>query len=332
MPVLTIEEAQRLVARTLTRCRTSIDNAQSVARALVAAEADGLRGHGLSRVPSYAAQAKVGKVDGFAIPGTMRPRPALFAVDAANGFAYPALDAATVALPDIVRSEGIAAAAIRRSHHCGAAGHPVERLAEAGLVALMFANTPAAMAPWGGSAGLFGTNPIAFACPLARRPPLVVDLSLSKVARGNILALKQKGEPIPEGWALDAAGRPTTDPEAALQGTMLPAGDAKGTALALMVELLAAGLTGANFAAEAASFLDAEGGPPGTGQLIVAFDPAPFCGDAAVARFTQLAAQIEAQAPARLPGARRHAARRQAVVVGLSVSDALLAEIAEVSA
>jgi (2R)-3-sulfolactate dehydrogenase (NADP+) len=234
-------------------------------------------------------------------------------------------------LPDIAREQGLAVAAIRGSHHCGAAGHPVERLAEAGLVALMFANTPAAIAPWGGAVGIFGTTPIAFACQLTDRPPLVVDLSLSKVARGNILALKQKGEHIPEGWALDAAGQPTTDPDAALQGTMLPLGDAKGTALALMVELLAAGLTGANFAADASSFLDAKGDPPGTGQLIIAFDPAPFSRDA-VERFARLAAAVEAQAPARLPGTRRHEARGKAERDGLAVADALLAEISAISA
>src|SRR6185437_7428746 len=229
MPTLTLAEAQALVEAALTRCRTSAENAASVARALVAAEADGLKGHGLSRLPSYAAQAKAGKVDGFALPVVTRPRPALVAIDAANGFAYPALHAAVAALPDVARREGLAAAAIRRSHHCGAAGHPVERLAEAGLAALMFANTPAAIAPWGGSVGIFGTNPLAFACPLHERSPLVIDLSLSKVARGNILAAKQKGERIPEGWALDAAGKPTIDPDAALRGTMLPFGDAKGT-------------------------------------------------------------------------------------------------------
>ena len=174
---------------------------------------------------------------------------------------------------------------------------------------------------------MFGTNPIAFACPLPGRPPIVVDLSLSKVARGNILAAKQKGEPIPDGWALDADGQPTTDPDAALKGTMVPLGDAKGTALALMVELLAAGLTGANFAGEASSFLDAEGPPPGTGQLIIAFDPAAFAGGEAPSRFAALAAMIEDQAGARLPGSRRIAARRKAAAEGLSVSDALLAEI-----
>ena len=172
---------------------------------------------------------------------------------------------AVAGLPEVARDQGVAVAPIRRSHHCGAAGHPVERLAETGLVALLFANTPAAMAPWGGAQALLGTNPIAFACPLPGREPIVVDLSLSKVARGNILAAKQRGERIPEGWALDEAGRPTTDPDAALRGTMLPLGDAKGTALALMVELLAAGLTGATYAAEASSFLDAKGPPPGTG-------------------------------------------------------------------
>jgi (2R)-3-sulfolactate dehydrogenase (NADP+) len=327
MPILSLPEAEALAARTLIRCRTAPGNAESVARALVAAEADGLKGHGLSRLPSYAAQAKVQKVDGFAEPALTRPRPGLVAIDAGFGFAYPALDAAIAALPDATRAQGIAAAAIRRSHHCGAAGHPVERLAEVGLVAMLFANTPSAIAPWGGTTGVFGTNPIAFACPLPERAPIVVDLSLSKVARGNILAAKQKGEAIPEGWAVDAAGRPTTDPEAALAGTMLPLGDAKGTALALMVELLAAGLTGANFAAEASSFLDAKGPPPGTGQLIIAIDPKPLGGAQALARFAALARAIEDQPGTRLPGARRLAIRAKARAEGVSVADALLAEI-----
>ena len=152
-------------------------------------------------------------------------------------------------------------------------------------------------------------------------------LKLSKVARGNILAAQQKGERIPEGWALDAAGRPTTDPTSALAGTMVPLGDAKGTALALMVELLAAGLTGANFAAEASSFLDAEGPPPGTGQLIIVFGPAAFGGTGVDARFAALAASIEQQPGARLPGTRRFAARQRAAADGLLIGESLLAEI-----
>jgi (2R)-3-sulfolactate dehydrogenase (NADP+) len=326
MPTLPLADAENLVAATLVRCNTREDNARSVARALVRAEADGLKGHGLSRVPSYAAQAKAGKVDGFATPTLTQSRAALLAIDAANGFAFPALDAAIAALPETTRKTGVAAAAIHRSHHCGAAGHAVEALAEAGLVAMMFANTPAAIAPWGGSRGIFGTNPIAFACPLPSRAPIVVDMALSKVPRGSLLAAKQRGESVPEGWALDAQGRATTDPAAGLAGTMVPLGDAKGVALALMVELLAAGLTGANFAAEASSFLDAKGPPPGTGQLIVTFDPSAF-GENSTARFAVLARAIEDQPGARLPGKRRLAARAAAARDGLTVSGAFLAEI-----
>jgi (2R)-3-sulfolactate dehydrogenase (NADP+) len=328
MPIMTLAEAEALVTETLTRCRTDAANAQSVARALVGAEAEGQKGHGLSRVPTYAAQAKIGKVDGFAKPTLAWRRPAAAVVDANNGFAYPAIDVALTALPPAARTNGMAAAAITRSHHCGVVGHPVEHLAQAGLMALMFANTPAAIAPWGGAKAVFGTNPIAFACPLPGNPPIVIDLSLSKVARGNILAAKQKGEKIPDGWALDGQGKPTTDPAAALAGTMLPLGDAKGTALALMVELLAAGLTNANFAADASSFLDAKGPPPGTGQLLIAFEPDAFGGS--LDHFAALAASIEAQPGARLPGARRLTAREKAKREGVTVTDALLAEIAAV--
>ncbi|HRJ69244.1 MAG TPA: Ldh family oxidoreductase, partial [Beijerinckiaceae bacterium] len=295
MAVLTLADAQDLVSVALQRNRTEAGNAASVARALVAAEADGQKGHGLSRVPSYAAQAKAGKVDGYAHPTISRARAGLLVVDAAHGFAYPALDTAMAVLPSIAAANGVAAAAVHRSHHCGAAGLVVESLADKGMVALLFANTPAAMAPWGGSVGVFGTNPIAFACPLPEAPALVIDLSLSKVARGNLVAAKQRGETIPEGWAVDNDGKPTTDPDAGLAGTMVPMGDAKGTALALMVELLAAGLTGANFAADASSFLDAKGPPPGTGQLLIALDCGAVGGPAALARFARLAASIEGQ-------------------------------------
>jgi (2R)-3-sulfolactate dehydrogenase (NADP+) len=325
MPAFTLAEAEALVAEALQRCRTSAENARIVAHALVLAEADGLKSHGLLRVPMYAAQAKAGKVDGFATPSVERPRPALVAIDAKHGFAFPALNRAVSLLPDMAREFGIAAAGIQRSHHVGVAGHQVERLAEGGMVALFFANAPAAMAPWGGTRAVFGTDPIAFACPLPDRAPIVVDLSLSKVARGNILMAVQKGESIPEGWALDIDGKPTTDAKAALAGTMVPLGDAKGTALALMVELLAAGLTGANFASEASSFLDAEGAPPGTGQLIIAIDATVFGN--ALPRFAAMAQSIEEQQGARLPGARRAALRKKARAEGLQVSDKLLAEI-----
>ncbi|MCR4265464.1 Ldh family oxidoreductase [Nitratireductor sp. ZSWI3] len=323
---LTVDEALILVGETLKRCRTEAENAASVARALVGAELAGQAGHGLRRMPSYCAQALSGKVDGMARPRSHAHRPGALTVDAAHGFAYPAIDLALDWLPDAARSQGIAMAGIHRSHHCGVAGLVVERLAESGLVAVLMANTPAAMAPWGGRRAVFGTDPIAFAAPLDGADPVVVDISLSKVARGKIMAAQQQGQPIPEGWALDADGNPTTDPDRALAGTMVPMGDAKGTALALMVEMLSAGLTGASYAYDATSFFDAEGAAPGTGQLIVAMDPEAF-GPGALQRFAVLAGEIDTMQGARLPGRRRQQLKAELMRDGIAVDDALLAQI-----
>lgn len=326
MPVLSPAEAETLAAAALEANRVAPVNAESVARALVAAELTGQAGHGLRRVLSYAAQAKSGKVDGHAAPRAERVRPGALLVDAASGFAYPALDRACADLPAMVRDQGIAIAGIARSHHAGAVGQVVERLAGDGLVAMMFANSPAAMAPWGARRALFGTNPIAFACPLGGdAAPIVVDLSLSRVARGKLMAAAQKGEPIPEGWALDPEGRPTTDPAAGMAGTMAPLGDAKGTALALMVELLSAGLTGSNYAYEASSFFEGEGAPPHVGQSIIAIDPALFADG--TARFAAMAAEIAGAEGARLPGRRRQELRARLEAEGISVDAALIAEI-----
>jgi (2R)-3-sulfolactate dehydrogenase (NADP+) len=325
---ITLRELEALIARVLEVSNTSPANAASVARALAAAEADGQTGHGLSRVPSYAAQARSGKVDGHAVPQASQTRPGSLRVDARYGFAYPALDLALARLPELARANGIAAAAITRSHHFGVAGQPCERLAADGLVALAFGNTPSAMSAWGGRRGLFGTNPIAFAAPCQDRPPIVVDLALSEVARGRIMAAAQKGEPIPAGWALDEHGQPTTDAQAALKGTLRPSGGAKGAALALMVELLAAALTGANFASEASSFFEADGVPPSVGQFLLAIDPGAFVGGPGFAERTALlAVAIEQDAGARVPGARRQALRERAAREGVSVDARLLDEV-----
>lgn len=322
---ISVGDLERLVASAIEAAQTSPANAASVARALVAAEVDGQKGHGLSRVASYAAQARARKIHGHAIPTATRTRPATLSIDAAHGFAYPALDMAVAMLPAVALETGIAAAGIRRSHHAGSLGLVTERLAEAGLVALMLANTPSAMAPWGGRRGLFGTNPIAFAAPRQGSPPIVVDLALSEGARGKILAAAQSGEPIPSGWAIDREGRPTTDAKAALGGTLTPAGGAKGAALALMVELLAAAVTGAHFADEASSFLDDKGPPPATGQLIIAIDASALgAGEGLAARAAELARDIEAEPGARVPGARRQALRAAAVANGLCVERSVI--------
>ncbi len=324
---VTLEALHELAVRVLTAQGTSRENAEEVAKALVAAEADGLKGHGASRLPSYAAQARSGKVDGRAIPEVRRVATAALRVDARQGFAAPATSAAIDRLRKLVPTTGIAAAAITNSHHFGAAGYHVERLAEQGLVGLAFANSPQAIAPWGGNKGLFGTNPIAFAAPRRDRAPLVVDLGLSKVARGRIMVAARNDEPIPEGWALDSDGRPTTDARAAMEGTMLPMGDAKGAALVMMVEILAAALTASNFGFEASSFFTADGPPPRTGHLLIALDPAPFSDGAFAERLETLIAAIRAQPGTRLPGDRRLAAREAARREGVALSQDLYDEL-----
>jgi (2R)-3-sulfolactate dehydrogenase (NADP+) len=200
-------------------------------------------------------------------------------------------------------------------------------LARKKLVGLIFANTPKAISPWGGRQALFGTNPIAFAAPRRESDPLVIDLSLSKVARGKIMVADQKGQTIPEGWALDANGRPTTDPNAALAGTMLPMGDAKGAALVLMVEILSVALSASNFGFEASSFFTADGPPPGVGQLLMALAPGPLSESRFEERLEVLLGSVLDQKGTRLPGDRRLRSRRRAHRDELSLDHGLLSQL-----
>ncbi|MGK6314455.1 Ldh family oxidoreductase [Neorhizobium sp. DT-125] len=323
---MTLQEAETLVQGVFEANGVLPKTARSVAHALVHAEAAGQYGHGLRRIPAYIGQARNGKVDGKARPTTLRPRPAVLTVDAALGYAYPAFDLAVEKLPDIAREQGIALGLVHRSHHAGVMALTVERFAEQGLVALMFANAPASMAAWGGRKRLFGTNPIAFATPVAGEDPIVIDLALSTVAAGKIMAARQKGESIPEGWAFDAEGRPTTDPNEALKGVMAPSGGAKGAALALMVEILAAGLTGGNFSYEASSFMEEKGAPPAVGQTLIVIDPTAGAASA-VERIAEFAREMASEEGVRLPGRRGQNARSAAIEKGLDIDDEVIAAI-----
>jgi (2R)-3-sulfolactate dehydrogenase (NADP+) len=326
---LSLEQLRQLAIRALCAHNTSEVNALMVAKALVAAEADGLTGHGLARLPSYCGQAASGKVDGHAIPSATHVADAAIRVDAHHGFAYPAIALAIEKLCELTPKTGIAVTAVNHSHHCGAAGYHVEALAREGLVGLLFANTPKAIAPWGGKEGIFGTNPIAFAAPRSDNDPMIIDMSLSKVARGKIMVAKQKGGSIPEGWALNSFGKPTTDPDAALRGTMLPMGDAKGSALVLMVEILSACLSAAHFGFEASSFFTAEGKPPGVGQLLIALAPNPLSSNQFYYRLEDLIKAILTPEHTRLPGDRRLNLRQQALQNGLYIENQKYEQLVE---
>ena len=314
---ISLADAQNLIIRALTFQGVPEKQATSVAMALVAAEAEGQSGHGFSRLEDYAAQARSGKIKADAKVITEKLGPASLRVDAGFGFAYPALDIAIEEGVKMALDCGTATMSIMNSHHCGALSVHVEKLAEHGLIGIMVANAPAAIAPWGSKIPVFGTNPIAFAAPRRGNDPLVIDLSLSRVARGKVMHAKKSGQPIPEGWALDAEGNPTTDPAAALEGTMLPIGEAKGTALALMVEILAATMTGAHHSTEISSFFTADGPPPGAGQFLLAIRPPNH--DGFTRRLEELLSVISSLEDARLPGSRRVAARKNAIENGIDV-------------
>jgi (2R)-3-sulfolactate dehydrogenase (NADP+) len=318
------DQLVELVSAVFERNGVRPDAARSVAHALVASEAAGQSGHGLRRVPAYVKQVRSGKVDGGVEAKISRPKPGVLAIDAGYGFAYPALDLAVAELVPLTRSQGIACASIHRSHHAGVMALTVERLAEQGLAAMMFANAPASMAPWGGMKPLYGTNPIAFAVPMAGGDPIVIDLALSKVARGKVMEAQQKGTAIPDDWALDAEGHPTTDPTIAMGGTMAPAGGAKGAALALMVEVLAAGLTGAHFSREASSLFDDKGPPPALGHFIIAIDPEATAGGSVTERIATLAAMMTGEEGVRLPGRKGRTARRKAELDGMDIEDSVM--------
>lgn len=324
----TCDELEALMVAALLGSKTAEKNAASVAAALLAAEIDGRKGHGFSRIPTYAGQARSGKVKGQATPEIMKELPGSLMIDVHHGFFYPAVDLALGAVGEKTRANGIAAVAFHNSHHCGVLGHHVEKCARQGLIALVMGNTPQAMAPWGGTKPLYGTQPLAFACPRKDALPLVMDMALTQVARGNIMTAKQAGKPIPEGWATDAQGNPTTDPEVALaEGVLLPVGGAKGAALGLMVEILSAPLTGSALSTEASSFFTTDGDPPSVGQLLIAIDPDAFAGrDSFLARVEAIMASITGQEGARLPGGRREALREKAAREGLSVPAALVSE------
>ena len=256
MPTVSIADLTGLVTRLLECAGASPSMALATAKALVDAEAQGLAGHGVSRAPLYAEHLRQGRVNGRAQAKLIREKGGTCLVDAAGGLAY---EAAALAVAEAIRRAadfGIAFSGVTNSHHFGAAAYHLQPVAEAGLVGLALTMSPAAINAWGGTRPLFGTNPIAAVFPRKGAPSIIVDLSLSKVARGSIMLAAKQGKPIPTGWALDRDGRPTTDATAALTGSMVAIGGVKGAMLALAVELICVALTGAAFGFENDSFFE----------------------------------------------------------------------------
>jgi (2R)-3-sulfolactate dehydrogenase (NADP+) len=297
------------------------------AQFLALAELDGLSSHGLARVSQYAAHAKNGRIE-LAPKIKVRPfKSAAALVDACDGLAFPALRFATDLSVNLASKNGLGLVAVTNSHHFGVAGHYVEAAARAGYISLLLGNTPAAMPMVGGAKAIFGTNPLAAAFPIEGSDPMVIDMSLSAVARGKLLVAAKNGQPIPEGWALTADGKPTTDPQEGLKGLMVPMGGDKGALLALIVELLVVGLSGSRFSYEADSFFDAKGNRPRIGQLILTIDPGLAGPSVFKSRMHDLLLTLAEDSGTRLPGQRRFKQRASGFKDGVTVSDVVVEEI-----
>lgn len=331
MATVSLAEAEQIVAAALTRAGAHEAMARSTARALVLAESQGIGSHGLSRVAQYATHLRNGRADGTATPSLLRAKGSAIVVDAHHGLAFPACDLAVAEAIARAKVHGVALAGVVRSHHAGVIVDHLRPVVAAGMVGLGFSNSPSAMPAAGGRHAIFGTNPVAAAFPRRSGDALMIDLSLSEVARGKVMLAAKEGKPIPAGWALDAHGEPTTDAKAALAGSMLPIGavsSPKGAMLALVVELLVTAVIGANFGFEASSFFVDEGNRPGIGQAFVVIDPGALAGHASyLDRVEVLVAEMLKDDGVRLPGARREALRRRAEVEGLSIADTMLASL-----
>ena len=322
-------ELHDLAMRALRNAGAHQNMAELAAQHLVRAEEQGLPTHGMSRVPFYCAMLRNGRADGAARPALKADKAAACLIDNADGLPY---ESCALAIREVIaraRKNGIGFAGITNSAHVGVLGIHLLEVAAAGLVGVAFTNSPAAIPAWGGKKALFGTDPVAFAFPRQDADPIVVDLALTTVVRGKIMMAMQKGEKIPEGWALDRDGRPTTDPKEAIErGSLFPIGGAKGAMLALAFELVCAALTGAAIGPEADSFFSEQGNKPRIGQAFLAIDPGALAGrEKYLERVETVVRLMLADAGVRLPGSKRFASEKKLRGAGIEIPDDLLAKI-----
>lgn len=322
---LSLAEIEKLALTALKRAGATDIQATPLARAIAAAEGDGLASHGLAYLATYCEHLQVGKVIGAAVPAVSTPAPAVVTVDAGSGFAHPAIDAGFARLVPLARSQGIAMMTIHNSYNCGVLGYHTDRLAAQGLVGIGFTNAPASIAPSGAKKPVLGTNPWSLAVPDGKGGSAIsIDQSSSAIAKSEVMKKARKGEPIPLGWALDPDGNPTTDAALGLKGTMVPAGGYKGVGSAILVEVMAAALAGATIGAKASPFGGPAGGPPKTGQCFIAIDPGPASGGRFAGTIDALIAALTVEPTARVPGRGRAKARERLARDGVRLDPAIL--------
>ncbi|MGB2491503.1 MAG: Ldh family oxidoreductase [Candidatus Puniceispirillum sp.] len=303
---LTLEDINALILRVMLSNGCDDANAEALADIMTRAERDGSHSHGLFRVPGYVKALRSGKVDGKAKPTVKKITPAVIQVDGHGCFAPIAQAAGLPVLAEATNEIGIGALSLIGVHHFASLWPETEYLADRGLVGIACTAYMPAVAPAGSKTALFGTNPISFAWPRPGSTPVVYDMATAAMAMGDIQIAARDGRSVPEGTGLDQDGNPTTDPAKIAKGVLLPFGGYKGSAISMMVELLAAGLTGEQFSFEAKENDNADGGPARGGEMILAMSPDIIAGSGWPEHVEAFVAKLDAMDGVRLPGARRH--------------------------
>ncbi len=303
------------------------DGAEQCARVLVEADLEGTGTHGVSRLPIYLAAIQRGQIDPAGLVTVEQTGPATATVDGSNTLGPVVSIAAMQEAIRLAQQAGVGMVTARRSNHYGAAAYYVEMAAKEGLIGISTTNSHPAIPPWGGREAYLGTNPLAFAFPTSG-DPVIIDLSMSVVARGKVIQAARQNQPIPLGWAIDRDGNDTTDPKAALTGSMLPLGGAKGAALALAIEVLSGILSGAASGPHVTSILEEATTPANIGHWFVAIDVTRFLArDFYLSQIDQLLQELKANplaqgvAQIRMPGERRAQLRRDQLANGIALAE-----------
>ncbi len=303
---LTVSEIFDLAKQCLLNNGCNVDNAEAAARTISTAERDGSESHGLFRLPGYIKSLRSGKVNGHAVPKPEPLTPAAIRLDGDNGFAPLAIEVGTPLLAEAAEQLGVAVLTIRNSFHFAALWPEVEALAAKGLVGLACTVHTPMVAPFGAKKAFFSTNPISFAYPRPNKNPYVFDMATAAKARGDIGVAARDGHELPLGIGLDSDGNPTTDAKKIHQGgVILPFGGYKGSAIATMIELLAAGLVGDYFSYEAAEADNKDGGPARGGEFIMALSPKILAGTDWGDHSEAFLTKLEQMEGIRMPGQRR---------------------------
>lgn len=303
---LSLKEIGDLATRAFSQNGCDAANTAALVRTVVTAERDGSLSHGLFRVPGYVASLRSGKVNGKASPKVNHKTPAIVSVHGDNGYAPLALERGVPVLAEAAKKLGVAVMAITHTHHFAALWLETEAIAAEGLIGMACVCYMPFVAPFGGNQPLFGTNPISFAWPRPGHSPVVVDMATAAMAQGEVQIAAREGHSVPLGTGLNAHGKPTADPNEILKGMLLPFGGYKGSAIALMVELLAAGAIGERFSFEAAQADNKDGGPPRGGEFMLAISLELLAGPDWAEHCEGFFRCFEAIEGARLPGSRRH--------------------------